>query len=73
MTIEHHTEAGEFAVTVHWRGGRVDDLVFAKIVTIPQPKRTDESTLDLVRNLCAHYNDRTEPVNDFETPAIAIY
>ena len=59
VTIEHHTEAGEFAVTVHWRGGRVDDLVFPKIVTIPQPKRTDESTLDLVRNLSAHYNDRT--------------
>ena len=55
----HYTEAGEFAVTVHWRGGRVDDLVFPKIVTIPQPKRTDESTLDLVRNLSAHYNDRT--------------
>ena len=59
VTIEHHTEAGEFAVTVHWRGGRVDDLVFPKIVTIPQPKRTDENTLDLVRNLSAHYNDRT--------------
>ena len=59
MTIEHHTEAGEFAVTVHWRGGRVDDLVFPKIATIPQPKRTDENTLDLVRNLSAHYNDRT--------------
>ena len=59
VTIEHHTEAGEFAVTVHWRGGRVDDLVFPKIVTIPQPKRTDESTLDLIRNLSAHYNDRT--------------
>ena len=58
VTIEHHTEAGEFAVTVHWRGGRVDDLVFPKIVTIPQPKRTDESTLDLIRNLSAHYNDR---------------
>ena len=59
VTIEHHTEAGEFAVTVHWWGGRVDDLVFAKTVTIPQPKRTDESTLDLIRNLSAHYNDRT--------------
>ena len=59
MTIEHHTEAGEFAVTVHWRGGRVDDLVFPKIVTISQPKRTDENTLDLVRNLSARYNDRT--------------
>ncbi len=59
VTIEHHKEAGEFAVTVHWRGGRVDDLTFAKIVPIVQPKRTDESTLDLVRNLCAHYNDTT--------------
>ena len=59
VTIEHNKKAGEFAVTVHWRGGRVDDLTFPKIVTVPQSKRTDESTLDLVRNLSAHYNDAT--------------
>ena len=59
VTIERRAKAEGFAVTVHWRGGRVDELAFPKIVTIPQPKRTDASTLDLVRNLSAHYDDRT--------------
>ena len=59
VTIEMDREAGTFLVTVHWRGGRTDDLVFPKIVNVPMPKRTDESTFELVRNLARHYNDRT--------------
>ena len=57
--MSRRREAETFLVTVHWRGGRTDDLVFPKIVNVPMPKRTDESTLDLVRNLARHYNDRT--------------
>ena len=59
VMIERNAQATEFAVTVHWQGGRVDELSFPKIVNVPQPRRTDESTVDLVRNLSAHYNDRT--------------
>ena len=44
---------------MHWRGGLVDELEFPKIVNLPQPKRTAESTLELIRNLSVHYNDRT--------------
>ncbi len=59
VTIERDREAGTFLVIVHWRGGRADDLVFPKIVTVPVPKSTDASTLDLVRNLAHYYSDRT--------------
>ncbi len=59
VTIEQRKEAGRIAVSVHWRGGLVDDLEFPKIVHVPQPKRTAASTLELIRNLSVHYNDRT--------------
>ena len=59
VTIERDRAAGTFLVTVRWRGGRADDLVFPTIVTVPVPKRTDASTLDLVRNLAHYYSDRT--------------
>ena len=59
VTIENDREAETFLVTVHWRGGRADDLVFPKIVTVSMLKRTDESTLELVHNLAHHYSDPT--------------
>lgn len=57
--FERNPQATEFAVTVLWQGGRVDELSFPKTVNVPQPRRTDESTVDLVGNLSAHYSDRT--------------
>ena len=59
VTIESRKEAGLIAVSVHWRGGLVDDLEFPRIVNVPQPKRTDASTLELLGNLSVHYPDRT--------------
>ena len=59
VAIELDKEAGRFAVSVHWRGGLVDELELPKIVNRPPPKRTDASTLELIRNLSVHYNDRT--------------
>jgi DNA invertase Pin-like site-specific DNA recombinase/predicted DNA-binding transcriptional regulator AlpA len=45
--------------SVHWRGGLVEELEFAKIVNRPPPRQTVASTLELIRNLALHYNDRT--------------
>ena len=59
VTIENRRQDRRIAVSVHWRGGLVDDLEFPKIVNVPQPKRTAASTLELLRNLSVHYNDRT--------------
>lgn len=59
VTIESRKQAGLIAVSVHWRGGLVDDLEFPRIVNVPQPKRTDASTLELLGNLSVHYPDRT--------------
>ena len=60
VALEHCEEDGRITASVEWRGGLVDELEFPKIVPAPpQPKRTDASTLDLIRNLSRHYNDRT--------------
>ena len=59
VTIENREEARQIAVSVHWQGGLVHEFELPKLVHVPQPKRTDASTLEMIRNLSAHYNDRT--------------
>ena len=60
VTLEHCGQAGRITASVEWRGGLADELEFPKIVPAPPPpKRTDASTLELLRNLSRHYNDRT--------------
>ena len=60
VALEHCEVDGRITASVEWHGGLVDELEFPKIVPAPpKPKRTDASTLDLIRNLSRHYNDRT--------------
>lgn len=59
VTIESRRQDRLIVVGVHWRGGLVEELELPRIVSVPQPKRTDASTLELVRNLSVHYRDRT--------------
>ena len=59
VTLENRREAGRIVAGVHWRGGLVEELEFDRIVHVPQPRRTPGSTVELIRNLAAHYTDRT--------------
>jgi excisionase family DNA binding protein len=59
VVVSVDVEARTAAVRILWEGGASTELVHALNRTGGHFKATDEDTVDLVRRLAAHYDDRT--------------
>jgi DNA invertase Pin-like site-specific DNA recombinase/predicted DNA-binding transcriptional regulator AlpA len=58
VNITRDREAGQTHLVVRWKGGAISDLTITTKRHQPQ-RRTDETTLDLLRRLAVHYPDAT--------------